>query len=233
VTSKKNLLSALAGLAMLALPATALAGHHRDWDDNPRPFARHNQGWHRGWFKHRGDAVRPVWEDGDERGHFYPRYQPPAALCDDDGDDCRPVNQGYGDDDDDYGPPLSYYQAEPPASYGLLQRRDWLIRRRQRAAYMLSLMRARHNGHAARRMEMVLRSLDARIGRDNRLGAGGRYLSPSGPYYNPAYNSPYAYNPNYQATYNSNYAYNPNYQANPGLNALTRMVGPLLGSPSY
>jgi len=221
VTTRKNLLPALVGLAMLALPATALAGHHhdRDRDDNPRPFAGHDHGWHRGWFKHQGDAVRPAWDDDDEQHHFRRRYEQPAALCDDESDD---YNQGYGDDDD-YGPPLSYYQGEPPAGYGLVQRRDWLIRRRQRAAYMMSLMRARHDSRAALRMSGVLRSLDARIARGNRLGAGGGYLSPSAPYYNAAYNSNYPYDPNYQA----------NYQTSPGLNALTSMVAPLLGAPSH
>jgi hypothetical protein len=81
VASKKNVLSAMVGLAMLALPAGALAGHHQDWDDHPRPYAWHDQGWHRGWFNHHGQyAVRPI-EDEDDQGehcHFRPSYQRPA-----------------------------------------------------------------------------------------------------------------------------------------------------------
>jgi hypothetical protein len=110
VMSKKNVLSAVIGLAMLvALPASALAGHHyRNWDESPRPFAFNDRGWHRGWFKHQGDD-RPAWgsdravededdeNDEDENEHYRvgPRYVPPAYSCDEDGDDCEPVNEGY------------------------------------------------------------------------------------------------------------------------------------------
>jgi hypothetical protein len=59
--SKRNMLSAMAGLAMLALPASAFAGHHHDNDEHngPRPNAWHDQGWHNGWNKHGGD-YRPL-----------------------------------------------------------------------------------------------------------------------------------------------------------------------------
>ncbi len=234
MTSKKNVLSAMVGLAMLALPASVLAGHHdRDRDDNPRPFAWHDQGWHRGWFKHHGYENRPAWgyaaspiddeDDEDEHCHFRPRYQPPAFSCDQDGDDCEPASPGnWGGNE--YGPPISYYQAEPPPGYSLIQQRNWLIQQRQRSYYALGLMRARHDGRAAGRILTVIHSLDARIARDNRLLAGGGYTPPPTPYYGAAYN------PNYPA---NSMAYNPNYGANPGLNALTSMVGPLLGLPSY
>jgi hypothetical protein len=211
VTTKKQLLSALAGVAMLALPVTALAGHHHDGDDNPRPFAWHDQGWHRGWAKHHGYEARPVWADDDEHCHFRPRDRGPAVLCDGDGDDCRPA-YGRDEDDDDYGFPLSYYQAEPPAGYGFAQKRQWLLQRRQRAIYMMQRMRARHDTRAASRMAGVVRSLDARLARRGAIGYPA-------PYYNTAYD------PNY-GTY-------PNYQAGPGMNALGSLVGPLLGSPSH
>jgi hypothetical protein len=59
VFSKRNVLSAMAGLALLALPGNALAGHHHDHDNDdqnrPRPNAWHDQGWHNGWNKHGGD----------------------------------------------------------------------------------------------------------------------------------------------------------------------------------
>ncbi len=232
MTSKKNVLSAMVGLAMLTLPAGALAGHHhRDGDDNPRPFAWHDQGWHRGWLKHQGYG-RPAWgyarpiedeDDEDEQSHFRPQPMPPAVSCDEDGENCQPLNQDYSDGNE-YGPPISYYEAEPPSDYSLIQQRDWLIQRRQRAYYVLGLMRARHDGRAARRILTVIHSIDARLARDNQLLAGGGYLPTPAQYYGAASN------PNYPA--NSG-AYNPNYPANPNLNALTTMVGPLLGLPSY
>jgi hypothetical protein len=230
--SNKNVLSAMVGLAMLTLPASALAGHHhRDWDDNPRPFAWHDQGWHRGWLNHQGYA-RPAYsrpiededdEDEDEQSRFRPQPMPPAVSCDEDGDDCEPVNQGYSEGYE-YRSPISYYGVEPPSGYSLIQQRDWLIQRRQRAYYVLGLMRARHDGRAARRIVTVIDSIDARIARDNQPLAGGGYLPTPAPYYGAASN------PNYLA--NSG-AYNPNYPANPNLNSLTTMVGPLLGLPSY
>lgn len=116
---------------MFALPASALAGHHQDSDDHPRPYAWHYQGRHQGGFRHHGQYVlRPI-EDEDEEGehfHFRPAYRPPAFLCDEDGDDCEPTNQGY--DDGDYGPPISYYRSVPPVRYGLTQQHNRLIQRR-------------------------------------------------------------------------------------------------------
>src|SRR5215472_16015433 len=235
VTPKKNVLSAMVGLAMFVLPANALAGHHQDWNDQPRPYAWHDQGWHRGWLKHHGAyAVRPIEDedDEDEHCHFRPRYQPPAFLCDKDGDDCRPAAQGY--DDDDYGPPISYYQAEPPIGYDLIQQRNWLIQRRQAAYNALYTMRMRHDGRAARRILTVIYSLDAHIAHDNQLLAHGGYM-PSAPFYGAAPNSNYAYNPNsaygQNDGYNANSAFNPGYGASPALNAITGMIGPLLGRP--
>jgi hypothetical protein len=220
----------MVGLAMLTLPASALAGHHhRDWDDKARPFAWHDQGWHRGWLKHQGYGrpayARPIEDedDEDEQSHFRPQPMPPALSCDEDGDDCEPVDQGYSEGYE-YGSPISYYGAEPPSGYSLIQQRDWLIQRRQRAYYVLGLMRARHDGRAARRMLTVIHPIDARIARDNQLLAGGGYPPTRAPYYGAASN------PNYLANSGAFYR---NYPANPNMNALTTMVGPLLGLPSY
>ena len=237
VTSKKNVLSAMVGLAMLTLPASALAGNHQNWDDQPRPYARHDHGWHRGWLKHHGpDAVRPIEDEDDESEHchFSPGYQPPAFLCDEDGDDCGPTNQGY-EEDDDYGPPISYYQAEPPLGDSLTQQRNWLIQRRQAAYNALYAMRVRHDGPAARRVLTVIRSLDARIAHANQLLAGGGYI-PSLSHYRLAPNSDYVFNPD--SAYSRNYdhdgnsAFNPSYGTSPALNAIAGMIAPLLGSPS-
>jgi hypothetical protein len=131
VLLKKNVLSAVVGLAMLALPASALAGHHQDWDDYPRPYASHHQAPHQGWFKHHRQYVpRPVEDEDDEAEHYHfrPRYRQPSFLCDADGDDCKPTNHRY--DDDDYRPPISYYRSEPGVRYGLIQKRNWLIDRK-------------------------------------------------------------------------------------------------------
>jgi hypothetical protein len=107
VRYNKSILSALAGMAMLALPASALAGHHHEWNGNQRPFAWHDQGEHRGWFKHHGYDARPVRvEDEDDEGEHCrrPVERTPAFLCDDDGDDCRPAGANYWGGYD-YGPP--------------------------------------------------------------------------------------------------------------------------------
>jgi hypothetical protein len=220
VMSNKTLLSAMITLAMLALPGTALAGHHRDWDDSSQPFAWHDHGWHRGWFKHQGHG-RPAWcdvravedEEENEHCHLRPRYVAPAYSCDADGDDCEPVNQGY-ESGYDYGPPTSYYEAVPPSGDSLIQQRDWLIQRRQRAYYVLARMQARHDSHAVHRMSTVIRLLNARIARDNQLLAGGGNVPPATPSYGAAYN------PNYPT-------------ASPAVNALTGIVGPMLGLPPY
>ncbi|MGH7837859.1 MAG: hypothetical protein ACREQC_08555 [Candidatus Binataceae bacterium] len=114
--SRKQLLSAMAGLAMLAMPVSALAKHHDD-GSNPRPYAWHDQGRHNGWAKHQFAAAAPValarpyyakpriartW-DGPNYNQRASRYwatpQPIGyhRACDNDGDDCglapnRPAN---------------------------------------------------------------------------------------------------------------------------------------------
>jgi hypothetical protein len=188
VTSKKNILLAMVALAMFTLPASAFAGHYQDWDEQPQPYATHDHGRHRGWSKHHGKyAVRPIEDENDEGEHWHlkPRHQP-FFQCDEDGDDCEPTNQ-RNRDDNDYGLPFSYYQAEPPFGESLIQQRNWLLQRRQAAYNALYTMRVRHDGPAARRLLTVIHSLDARIANDNRVLAGGSYL-PWVPQY-PALNS--------------------------------------------
>jgi hypothetical protein len=161
--SKKNVLSAIVALTILALPAAALAGHDHDWDGGPRPFPWHDQGWHHGWFKHhRHYGVRQAEDEEDER--------PPALLCDEDGDDCEPNLGDWGYDR--YVPPISYSRALPPAGYGLVQQRNWLLEHQRRAYNALTLMRARNDRNAMQRISTVIHGLDARIARDNRLLAG-------------------------------------------------------------
>jgi hypothetical protein len=57
--SRKQILSAMAGVAMLAVPVSALAKHHDD-TYNPRPYAYHDQGFHKGWAKQRLAAAEPA-----------------------------------------------------------------------------------------------------------------------------------------------------------------------------
>jgi hypothetical protein len=171
VKSIKNVLSAIVALAVLALPAIALAGHEHDWNEGSRPFVWHDQGWHRGWFKHHRQ-VRPA-EDEDDQGDYGPfgsPERPPAFLCDEDGDDCEPnsVDWGYGR----YVPPISYDRDVPSAGYDLVQQHNWLLDHQRRAYNALTLMRARHDRNAMQRISTVIHGLDARIARDNRLLAG-------------------------------------------------------------
>jgi hypothetical protein len=234
VKSIKNVLSAIAGLAILALPAAALAHHDHDGDDGPRPYAWHDQGRHHGWFKHREQYGRPGEDEDDQGEHRRFRTERRAAfMCDGDGDDCEPNQRDWADKD--YGPPISYSRAAPPASYNLVQERNWLLDRQRRAYSVLTQMRARHDRKAMRRISTVIHGLDTRIARDNQLLAD-RYPSAPVPNYpaqaNPNYYSLSQANPYYpNYGYNPGYGYNPNMPASSGLNTLTNMVGPLLGLP--
>lgn len=246
--SKKGAISAMIGAAMLAVPVSALAAHHdHDGDFHGRPQAWHDQGEHRGWFKHDRDdhfrGFRPVLgsrEYPPRIGEVAPPprmvywnpepYQPappPARyhhiVAD---DDCN-WGGGYN-----YGQPMSYYNAYPPAGYGASQQASWLLQRRQQAYVVLAKMRARGDRNAANRMLGVINNLNARINRLN--GRGIAYMPPVN--YGAAaenYAAPVAgnmfgngYNP-YAAGYNTGY------QGSPTVGALAGMVGPLLGLPPY
>jgi hypothetical protein len=47
--SKGKIFSAMAGIAMLALPVSAFAGHRHDNRFAERPYAEHDRGFHNGW----------------------------------------------------------------------------------------------------------------------------------------------------------------------------------------
>lgn len=182
---RRLILCATIGLA-LSLPTSGFAGHHDHADHDSRPNAPHDQGWHKGWYKHheeRDDDDRD--EHFDEYHHYYQQpqviYRAPAPdwrrhhepddddyrrVCDEDGDDCQLVNQRYWGGYD-YGPPVSYYQGMPPSAYNLSQQHDWLIQRRQRAYQVLAKMRARGDRKAADRMLKVVDQLNGRIARSN------------------------------------------------------------------
>jgi hypothetical protein len=75
--SAKEFFTTVVGLLVLTMPVNALAGGHHDFDsDDARPFAWHDQGRHRGWFKHQGHigAIEDEDEDEDECEH---RLAPP------------------------------------------------------------------------------------------------------------------------------------------------------------
>ena len=236
MTFRRLILCATIGLS-LSLPTSGLAGHHDNEDHDSRPNAPHDQGWHKGWYKHheeRDDDDRD-YSDEYHRHYHQPevRYRAAAPdgrrryeddddnyrrICDEDGDDCHVANEHYWGGYD-YGPPASYYQGMPPSAYNLGQQRDWLIQRRQQGYYVLAKMRARGDRKAANRMLKVINGLDARIAANNRRMAGGGSA--------PSIGVPYAGDP-YGAVYNPN-----NPATDPTVNAVKGMVGPILGLPPY
>jgi len=225
--TRKGVLAAMVGLALLAMPVRALAGdhHHRDWDDNPRPQAWHDQGRHNGWFKNHGDRddyrpgwtgrnyyQPPVWHhepDGDDYRYYQPvRHHEPDAddfSCDEDGDDCRPVGPGY--DGGRYGTPY----------YGGSGRLDQLMIDRQNEYRLYIRMLNRHDSRAANRVLQVLHRTDRRIAALN-----GGYVPPDTSY------DPYNANP-YGPGYNNGYYGNNGSYGNNPMGALGALVGPLLG----
>jgi hypothetical protein len=247
---KKSLLSALAGVAMLALPAVALAGpQNHDFKD--RPNAGHDNGWHNGWSKHDRDRRDDV--HFRDNVHFNNRHYPPMVRVASPprtaywhpvpyrpvpqpvyypqpvrpyyptpvADCAAPVAAGWN-----YGPPISYYDTLPPSAYNPAPQMSWLLERRQQAYVVLAQMRARHDRDAANRMLGVINNLNGRI---ENLNRGTAYYNAPAVNYAPA-PVPYAANP---AAYNT-YAggYNPAYSNSPVLGALGNVVGPLLGLPN-
>jgi len=233
---RKLILCAVIAVAV-ASPSIGLAGHHDDADDNPRPNAPHDRGWHKGWYKHHDENDYDEREqDGSEYHHHYDHSrarirdssrhwyhqhdltdQNYQAACDEDGDNCHLANERYWGGYD-YGPPVSYYQIMPPSVLNFTQQREWLLQRRQRAYQVLAKMRARADREAANRMQKVVDRLNAQVARDNQRLDPARYpsaaddLNPSNPFGS---------------------VYNPNYGTDPPDNALSGIVGPLLGLPEY
>ena len=136
--TRKAILAAMVGLAMLAMPVRTLAGDHdhSDWDDNERPQAWHDQGWNNGWFNNpdRNDYQPGQYgnyyqapaghhePDRDDGYGYYPRawhHEPyeDDYSCDEDGDDCQPVSPSYDDyscdEDGDDCRPVYARQLEP------------------------------------------------------------------------------------------------------------------------
>lgn len=249
ILSKKRFLSAMAGVAMLALPVSAFAGHHDHWD-HPRPNAWHDQGWHKGWMKHQ-------WAHGGQYGtpaqRAYGWNNGYGRECDEDGDRCgwganapAPAyqpNYGYnpgvwtGDEDDDNEARAypSYLQPSPAGS-APSQSLSWLMAKRQRTMATIARLRARHDARGAARLVPTVTALNRRIGRlNNRLGYSGNYgYAPATGYMAPA-NSPFnsvPYNPpipyNSANPYSGTGYYNAPYTGNPTMDALTAIAVPML-----
>ena len=79
MTTRKSILAAIVGLAMLAMPVRALAGdhHHGNWDDNPRPQAWHDQGWHNGGYKNYQPAPQHENDEYEGGGYYGGSYGAP------------------------------------------------------------------------------------------------------------------------------------------------------------
>jgi hypothetical protein len=168
--SKQKVVAAITGLAMLALPATALAhGRHgdHDWDNwhrAPAWTSHRDHGWHRGWWKHHDD------DDWKHEHHYQYHYRRPI--------EARPF----------YAPPGLYN------GYGNSSQLSYLLQRRDAAWANYRAARARGDKGAEHRLGRTIQSLSNQIRRDN----GGRnlkstygYLPPANYSYNRFYSPPY------------------------------------------
>jgi hypothetical protein len=249
MTKRKNILAAMVGLAMLAMPVSALAKDHHggNWN-NPRPQAWHDQGKHNGWFKNQGnqgwhddgwsrnhrdrDDYRPGWN-----GNNY--YQPPAAWHHEpDRDDYGynggngynggyEYNGGYGNGGT-YGTPY----------YGKSLAQLMVDRQNEYRTYM-NLLNQHDSRGASRYFQQVLGPTNRRIAALN-----GGYVPPAAAYNNGYYgnnglvggllgnngyygnNAPYG-NGGYYG--NNGYSGNNGYYGNNPMGGLGALVGPLLG----
>jgi hypothetical protein len=179
----RNLLYALAGAVLLALPVSASAqiataptipnfGKHRICDadgDDCRWVANAPAAYHRRCDR---DSDRCWWVP-NSAWNWNSHY-----VCDADGDRCH-WNNNYGPQywhnhgGHDYGAPYAWYQAEPPSGYNLVRRRNWLINRRNVANSALAQARDRGDKGAEDRLQTVIGELNNRIGRINRQASRG------------------------------------------------------------
>jgi hypothetical protein len=232
--TKQKILSALAGLTLLAMPVSAFAGHHdHGWRDSDRPFVGHDNGLHRGWFKHAEDRDdQGENEDYGRRGYYQPEYRAPVYRYQHEEPDGDESPRNYWGSDNDYGEAPSWYDAQPPSTYGFSQRQSFLLERRQRAYYTLARMRARGDRHAANRMQAVINRLNAQINNGGRRAYGPPvgYAPPVA--YGNGYNPGYGYNNGYGAGYNAygNNGYGYGGTGNPTVDSLGSLLGPMLGN---
>ncbi len=214
--SRKQILSAIVGVAMLALPVSAFAGHHDgDWN-RPRPFAWHDQGLHRGWAKHQ-------WTQGGWYGTpaqrapinvASPAYPPYAWnrhhqwLAPEPPYQAYPPAYGYAPVASTNCNPAAVYSGSTPS-----QSPSWLTTKRYNTMRTIAQLRARGDSRGAARLVPTVKALNQRIGGLNRQrGCGVAPMSAQAnaiPYNNSAY-------------------YNGSYANNQTVNALSTIAVPML-----
>ncbi len=275
--SKQSLMTALVGIAMIAIPITATAGDHgRHWrsarevrsfqgtrymgpplaDGGPVgtrfmgppvsgaecAFPRHDNGNHYGWYKHHG------WEGQRGYGNSNAGY-----VCDHDGDDCRPAENGNRSSGYGYAPavpayavPVSYQAPYNGGGYGMPLANQYVggygtdlrSAKAQAQAQLQAAMQTRNAG-AVRAARKNLYAIDRQIARTNVRTLGVPYASYGANGSQPplhqrllngllggnAYNAAPAYNNG--LAYNNN-----NYNTMPGVAAYQNYgAAPAAGSP--
>jgi len=208
--SGKKVLATMAALAMLALPASALA-HDRNRDE-ARPYSWHDRGWHRGWMHQHG---------GQDRGWYGGRMQRPGGWnVDRDGDH----DDGYRRTP--YGSylPQSY---PPPASYGRSQSLSWLMQKRYNTMRTIAALRARGDSKGAARLVPVVKALNQRIGGlKSGYGYNGGYGYSGGASYAPPYYGAPGDGASYYGAPDAGYGVP--YTGNPTLDAIGSVAAPFL-----
>ena len=206
----KKVLATMAALAMLALPASALA-HDRNRDE-ARPYSWHDRGWHRGWMHQHG---------GQDRGWYGGRMQRLGGW-----------NVGRdGDHDDGYRrTPYGSYLPQsypPPASYGRSQSLSWLMQKRYNTMRTIAALRARGDSKGAARLVPIVKSLNQRIGGLNSgYGYNGGYGYSGGASYAPPYYGAPGDGASYYGAPDAGYGVP--YTGNPTLDALGSVAAPFL-----
>ncbi|MGO9267287.1 MAG: hypothetical protein ACLQBA_20825 [Candidatus Binataceae bacterium] len=223
--SKKQILSAMAGIAMLALPVSAFAGHHDhdgEWN-RPRPFAPHDQGWHRGWDNHQRNrggwygtpAQRPFVNNAYGWNRYGHRWQPPVMPY-------SAYGPGYGG----HMRPTQAYAGAPncnaAAAYGSTPAtsQSWMMTKRYNTMNTIAQLRARGDSRAAGRLVPTVTALNQRIGGlNNQFGCNGGYGYAPSSYSGPA---------SYGAMPYNGYGYNGSYANNQTVNTLSTIAVPML-----
>ena len=232
----KRIISAVAGVVMLAIPASALAHRHDEgrggnynnsWHNNNSWHSQGN-GWHQGWRDHHDwdDGYGRQWHPDRDRRPVW--NNPPAAW-----------NQRRYHDWDDYDrrdsqrAPWAWanhsswdqdsaipYSDQPPSFLnGAPNSR--LLRQRDITALEINRLRARGDSRGAARLAGVMQNLNRRMRRQ--ANGSAYYNNAPSSYYAPA-PSQYSYNPNYNA-----YGSNQPYYQDPVGTAVNSMIAPLLG----
>jgi hypothetical protein len=214
--SRKQILSAMAGAAMLALPVSAFANnsHHHDWN-------HHDRATHNAWVNRQ--AARNALVGPRYAANRY-GWAPPASWYG--APTQRPVYQPYAAPNYGYSAPTYGYL--PGASIGAAncnsaaaysgstpsQSPSWLMTKRYDTMRTIAQLRARGDSRGAARLVPIVTALNQRIGGVNRgLGCG---LNPTN-----SLLSTIPYN-------GGSYYGNPSY-GNSTFQTLGSLAGPMLG----